>query len=87
MTVGRVACFVGHPRLKAMNRTLPCIWMQVEIYIWVSLYWFSHWSSRGKPFQRTGIFTDSAHPEKLNRPNGSLDKKCLTFSDQIWALL
>jgi hypothetical protein len=28
MTVGRVVCFVGHPRLKAMNRSLPCTWVQ-----------------------------------------------------------
>jgi hypothetical protein len=28
MTVGRAVCFVGHPRLKAMNRSLPCIWVQ-----------------------------------------------------------
>jgi hypothetical protein len=30
MTVGRVVCFVKHPRVKAMNRSLPYIWVQLK---------------------------------------------------------
>jgi hypothetical protein len=33
VTVGRVVCFVGHSKLKAMNRSLPCIWVQGDRWV------------------------------------------------------
>jgi hypothetical protein len=40
MTVGRVVCFVMHPKVKAMNRSLPCIWVQGERWIFGLVYFF-----------------------------------------------